>query len=249
MSTIDARVKELESLLHDQPKNPLRPSQRQGWEEEMRRVEKVATAPDWQAGDAKGRAVPIYRRIKKDYDTQVPKPVSEAQRKDRIAALVKALKDDVIAPAMLPVAVMKSNPPGAVDAYRKGEASPGVKRAILATKRAMWALEPECPDQDYTNFESLRPQQGRAGFPQFDAQITRGFGMTPQAKENWPLGEGTAPSAVEQVKRREITEAQRTALTKGRASRPATEAQREALARGRAARQAKLAAAGAAQEG
>lgn len=218
---VDPRVKELESLLTDQPKNPLRPSQRQGWEEELRRVEKVATAPEWQAGEARGRAVPIYRRIKKDYDTQVPKPIPEAQRKDRIAVLVKAIRDEVITPAMLPVTVMKSNPPGAVDAYRKGEASPGIKRAILATKRAMWALEPECSDQDYTNFESLRPQQGRAGFPQFDAQIVRGFGMTPQAKENWPLDDSKVNSAANQVKRREVTEAQKAALSRGRATRKA----------------------------
>jgi len=214
---MSTRVKALQALLTDQPTNPLRPAQREDREFELRRLEQVVNAPDWQAGPAKGRAREAHRRIKQSYESQVAKPAREP---DRVRTLVEEVMEHDIKPTLLSDLVMRTNPAGAVDAFRKGEGSAATKEAILTWKRGMRALDPDNADHDYTNVERFRPKEGRQGYPQFDAQITRGFapGATAAARETLArvFDQDKVGSALNQAKRREkptLTDAQRQALT------------------------------------
>ena len=224
------RVDALKSLLTDQPKNPLRHAQREDREAELRRLEAVVGAPDWQTGPAKGRARESYRKVKQSYESQIAKPTPHP---DQVQRLVEEVMEQEIRPTLLPDAVMRSNPAGAVDAFRKGEGSPQTKDAILTWKRGMRALDPENADQDYTNVERFRPKAGREGYPQFDAQIARAFapGASPSARETLTqvFDQGQVNSPLNQAKRREQKPAT------GQKRQPLTEAQK-AVARGNAAK-------------
>lgn len=216
------RVEALKSLLTDQPKNPLRPAQREDREAELRRLEAIVGAPDWQTGPAKGRAREAYRKIKQGYESQVAKPTPHP---DQVQRLVEEVMEQEIRPTLLPEAVMRTNPAGAVDAFRKGEGSRATKDAILTWKRGMRALDPDNAEHDYTNVERFRPKVGREGFPQFDAQITRAFapGASPAARDTIAkvFDQEKVASALNQAKRRErapLTEAQK-AVARGNAAR------------------------------
>ena len=221
-------LKKLETLTAAQPHNPMRPLVRQGYEEEIKRLEGMVGAPAWQGGD-RGKAARRARELRQMIEGQIPTPL-ESKNKDEVHRLSEEVLKEMIQPAMLPLDVMKRNPAGALRAYQRGEGSKGVKRAILAVKRAKLALEAESGDPDTANLEPYRPG-GYAGYSRVDAQIPGGFAMTAQAKENWPLGEPTGRTAVGEVKDRERAP---------RAKRTMTEAQRRAggdrLLRARAAK-------------
>jgi len=192
-------LKKLESLTADQPRNPMRSLVRQSHEEEIARLDAMVGAPAWQGGD-RARAGRRARELRQMIATQVPQPITDGKKKDDIHRLANEVLEEVVRPAMPPLDVMKRNPAGALRAYQRGEGSKGVKRAILAVKRARLALDPSDPDA--ANLEPYRPG-GYAGFSRVDAQIPGGFAMTPQAKENWPLGDPTARTAVGEIKERE----------------------------------------------
>ena len=192
-------LKKLESLTADQPRNPMRPLVRQSHEEEIARLDAMVGAPAWQGGD-RARAGRRARELRQMIATQIPQPITDGKKKDDIHRLANEVLEEVVRPAMPPLDVMKRNPAGALRAYQRGEGSKGVKRAILAVKRARLALDPSDPDA--ANLEPYRPG-GYAGFSRVEAQIPGGFAMTPQAKENWPLGAPTARTAVGEVKERE----------------------------------------------
>ena len=214
-------VAQLESLLTDQPANPLRPEQRQNYEGELQRLGQIANAPPYVQGD-RGEAARRYREIKRMVDGQRAKPL-EAERASKVHALAREVRDTVIVPAMLPQAVMRRNPPGAVDAFMKRENARPVKRAVNAYKRAMFALDPETTDIDHANLEKYRPSglnpDGTSTW-NADAQIPGFMAMTPRAKENWPLGDPTSQTALGQVQARErkpkrvMTEAEKAAMGK-----------------------------------
>jgi hypothetical protein len=199
-------VAQLESLLTDQPANPLRPEQMQQYEGELSRLGAITQAPTYVQGD-RGEAGRVYRRVKQMVDSQRPKPL-DGDRASKVHALARSIRDDIIVPSMLPQAVMRRNPPGAVDAFLKRENAKPVKRAVSAYKRAMFALDPETTDIDHANLEKYRPSGVRADGTSTwdaDAQIGGFMAMTPQAKDNWPLGDPTLSTAVGQVKAREKT--------------------------------------------
>lgn len=211
-------VEALKAELHDQPHNPLRPNQVQEYEEERQRLQTIVRAPSWQTGADRGAATKRYRQIEKLLREQAPKPL-EGARRDKVAKLANEVLEGVIRPAMLPRAQMRRNPAGAVDQYLRRENSKTVKGATLAWKRAMRAIESENMDQDFTNVERFRPEGGNPdGTSTFmaDAQLPGRFAQTPLAKENWPLGDPTAETAVGQVKKRELSEAQKANLEKMR---------------------------------
>lgn len=216
-------VENLEQLLHDQPYNPLRPNQRDNYREELRRLEAIVQAPPFVGGD-RGAAVMRHREVKKTLETQAPKPIT-GERANDVHRLATEVLDTVLKPAMLPRAVSRRNPPGAVDHVLKNELSPTYKRAAIAWKRAQWALDPETSDPNHTNLERFRPE-GMAGDTSTfmtSAQIPGNFAMSAQAKEHWPLGEPTADTALKQVQRRERTpeqiQAAKDRMARARASR------------------------------
>lgn len=205
-------VAQLQALLHDQPHNPLRPAQRQDYDAEAQRLREMVNAPPFVPVN-RGKVRQQLQRLEASMGAQVPKPIEESDRKDRVAKLAKQVLEDTIRPAMLTHEEMRRNPAGAVDAFRKRENSRAIKTAILTWKRAQWALEPECPESDYTNLERYRPTMPLTGAATFmaNAQIPGVFAMTPQARAQWPLGEPTADTALAQAKRAELDEAIRQA--------------------------------------
>jgi len=223
MSTV---LPQLESDLSDQPHNPLRPEQRKDWEEEKNRLAGMVSAPDW-AGADKGGARRRYQELSKLLTAQTPKPIEDAERANRVKENADRILKDEIVPALLPKVVMRRNPAGAVDEFNRRENSPTVKRKILAWKRAMWALDPDTTDRDHTNIERFRPEGNPMQGSSFmaDAQIPGVFGMTNQAKANWPLGDPTIDTALKQVQRqREAAAKARDAKAMKRAERVAQEA-------------------------
>lgn len=209
-------VTELQSLLHDQPASPLRPDQVDEYTGELRRVGALAEGRDqegqpraWMPGN-RGRAAQTAQRIQRTLRDQAPKPIPEAQRRDRVARLTAQVIEDTIRPALLPAAVMRRNPSGAVGTFMRQEMSRPIKQAILTVKRGLRALEPDNPDPDYCNMERFRPSGERydgASTFMADAQIPGNFAMTPLAKAQWPLGEPTVTTALAQVKAAEAAPA------------------------------------------
>lgn len=222
-------VQELNQLLHDQPKVPMRPNQVEEFREEQERLASIVKAPAWQTGADRGAATKRHREISKMLDRDAPKPLGS--RQDKVARLVNDLEGQ-IREIMQPQSTMRRNPAGAVDLYRRGEGSKRGKTLINAWKRAKRALEPDNTDQDYTNTERLRSQGDRVdGTATFmsDAQIPGKFAFTPQAKANWPLGEPQITTPLATAKKREMSEEHK-------------QAARERIAKARAAKAAKAAA-------
>ncbi len=193
-------VEQLKELITDQPQNPLRPTQVEEFTEEMERMDKHVHAPPYVQGD-RGTSRKRYLQIKKMLDEQAPKEVTDVNRQNSIKRLAHEVMETVLKPSMLPQSIMRRNPPGAVDAFNKRENSKAVKDAKLTWKRAMWALDPHCTDQDFTNLEKHRPPGSGDGVSTFmaESQIPGHHAMTPGAKDNWPLGEPTAKTAIDHL--------------------------------------------------
>lgn len=196
----DKLVAELEHALHDQPVNPLRPAQRQDWEEERTRLQGMVNAPNYIQAD-RGAAHQRYRQLTKLLEEQSPKPIT-GDRANEVKRLSEAVLDRVLKPQLQPAPVMRRRPPGAVDHCLKGEFSAAYKRAALAWKRARWALDPTTTDTDHSNLERYRRQDG----PGFMANSEEGlpgyvsFSHIPDDKWPFPPPQTTA---VAQVARRE----------------------------------------------
>ena len=150
-------VSQLENDLKDQPNNPLRHQQATYFREEKARLESVANAPPWMPNVDRGAARSGMQKVQQALDVQAARKIEDPLVRDRVAKGLREVMTDVIQPAMLPANAMWRNPTGAVDTYRRREGSAPVKRAILAWKRGMRALDPENEDQDYTNVERYRP--------------------------------------------------------------------------------------------
>jgi hypothetical protein len=228
-----------------QPINPLRHHQVREYRDEVRRIGGIIEQRDmdgtpgqnWIGGDT-SKASRRVRQIKDILTNQAPRKLT-GERANRAHALATEIIKDAITPAMLTRAIMRRNPAGAVGEYRRREGTAAFKRAALTVKRAIRALDPENDDPDLTNLERFRPEgsatDGTSTF-MADATIPGFLAMSPKAKENWPLGEPTADTALKQVVR---------AATNGtktkpiRAKRPASPAQLAHMARLHAAQAAK----------
>ena len=198
-------VAELEALLTDQPKVPLRPNQVMEYEDELRRQQQMVQAPAYVTGHSRGGAQQRVRQIQRALDEGAPKPIPDPGRANRVKRLADAIVSEVIAPALLTRAQMRRNPATAVDHYRRTEATKPWKHAVFQWRRAMRALDPTNDGIDFTNYEQFRQEgEGPGGAATFmvGAQIPGHLAMTPQAKANWPLGEPTADTALKQVERR-----------------------------------------------
>lgn len=200
-------TRKLKELLKDQPVNPLRPNQVEAYKEERDRLHSIVKAPAWQTGADRGAATKRFRQIDKELESGAPKPM-DRYRQDQVAQLAKEAQAE-IREAMLPQSVMRRNPAGSVDAYRRREGSKAIKETIMTWKRAMRALEPDNTEQDYTNVEKFRPEgtnpDGTSTFS-VDAQIPGRFAQSTLSKENWPLGDPKVDTALGQVQRRERKE-------------------------------------------
>ena len=214
-------LKQLDHHLENQPKNPLRNHQVEEYLSEKSRLESMANAPTYVAGVDRGGAMKKAREIEKMLDAQAAKPL-HGEKKDTVKRLADEVMDTVIRGALLPREEMRRNPAGAVGKFIRVENSKPIQAAIQTWKRAQLALEPDNPDPDLANVERFRPEMihatGGVGTFMPGAQIPGNFAMTPQAKANWPLGEPTAETALQQVQKRERTQAQKDALARAQAA-------------------------------
>lgn len=209
-----AAVEALKGELHDQPLNPLRVHQVREYEDERAQLQPMVRGTDMDGrpqsfmAPARGAARARVQQIDRVLADQAPKRLT-GDRASRVHARVKEVVDTVLRPALLPRSALRRNPPGAVGHLLKTEFHPVFKDAILTTKRALRALDPDNADPDYTNIERFRPEginpDGTSTFMP-DAQIPGVFGMSSLAKQNWPLGDATAETALDQVRRREAAE-------------------------------------------
>jgi hypothetical protein len=126
-------------------------------------------------------------------------------------AALKAERElaEQIKEGMLPMEVMRRNPPGAVQHHIKWEREK--KDTILAWKNLRRLNNPDDDSEDLANIELLRPSMAPTGVPSFmvGAQIPGLFAMSPQAKENWPENMpeyGTVDSPMKQAEAREELE-------------------------------------------
>ncbi len=223
-------VKQLEQALSNQPKNPLRHHQVTEYQDEAGRLNDIVQAPAYVTGVDRGAARRKSLQINKVLEEQIAKPLQGAE-KDKVAKLAAEVMERDIRPALLTREEMRRNPAGAVGRFLKEENSKPVQRAIQQWKRAQLAVEQGNPDPDLANVERFRPEKihDTGGVSTFaaGAQIPGNFAMTPLAKENWPLGEPTATTALGEVRKREMTEAQRAGLAKAQAARAAKRSAKE----------------------
>lgn len=212
-------VTQLADALKDQPKNPLRNHQVEEYQAEATRLTQIVQAPAYVTGVNRGDANKRARDVQRIIDTQVAKPLTGAH-KDKVAALAQEVMETVIRPALLPREEMRRNPAGAVGKFIRQENSRPVQQAIQHWKRAQLAVEQGNPDPDLANVERFRPELMQPGASTFmvGAQIPGNFAMTPQAKENWPLGEPQVDTPLKQAQRKERTPAQVAGLAKAQAA-------------------------------
>ena len=270
-ATTAALVEQLESLTTDQPMTPAREGQTprptlplkyhqvEAYTDELRRLGDFATGGPrdldgqrWRENMGGDRTVATKRarEIRKILDTQAPKPIT-GPRANQVYGLVKALRDEVFRPALLPTATEHRVPSGTVGHLQRTVFTPGWNRAAVAFKRAIRALDPENPDPDLANIDRFRPRHdGPAGAAIFDvdAVIPGNFAFGAAAKANWPLGEPTADTALKQAERAAESVTPTNGHTRRprkapREKRPASAAQLAALEKAHAARRAKRAAA------
>lgn len=214
--------------LKGQPENPLRPHQIKEYEVEKDRLSKIVHAGPYVAGD-RGDAMKRLAQVNKALRDDVVKPV-DPRRKDELAKTLKEAEGE-IRDRLLPQNHMDKGPVGALGHFQRNEGSVDMVKDILTWKRAKLALDPENTDPDHLNVDYLRPATWAGqGSYRTDNLTKTVMGMTPAAKENWPLGEPTVDTPLKQSQR---------------VHRPQTEAQKAGLLKARAARKAKLAAAAA----
>ena len=221
-------VQQLEQALKEQPLNPLRNHQVEEYQSEAKRLKDIVQAPAFVTGVDRGAAAKRSREVEQHIQKYAAKPLQGAE-KDKVAKLAAEVMQDVIRPALLPHEEMRRNPAGAVGRFMKQENSPSTQHAIQQWKRAQLAVESDNPDPDLANVERFRPEKMiRDGASTFmaGAQIPGNFAMTPAAKANWPLGEPTATTAIGEVKKREMSEAQKAGLQKAQAARAAKRAEK-----------------------
>jgi len=189
------------------------------------------------------------QHLKRDLEANSPPTDISGETKNALYQEEKRLEAD-IREGMLPVEVMRRNPTGAVSHHTRWEKEK--KEKILAWKNIRRVLNPNDESEDLANVEMIRPTMaapGDASTFMADAQIPGVFAMTPQAKENWPLGEPKIDTPLKQAERRELEEEEKKELEELRAMKRIVDQKREKqrqngvrlAARAQAAREKRLA--------
>ena len=164
----------------------------------------------------KGAVQRQLRNLKLQYERQAPEPLAGAE-KDTLAAKEKALREEVTQ-GMLSQEEMRKNPPGAVDQHMRWERANKAKIMEWKNLRLQLAADTSSPDtwdRDVANLERYRPSGARERV-RLDAQIPgkMAFGNVPEEKWEQAFG-STHPenSALNQAKRRTLTDEQRAAVS------------------------------------
>jgi len=168
----------------DDPKgNLLRPAQMVEHEQDLKSAQAQLDDPRVQD---KGAVRKRVHELRKQFETQAPRPITDGATKDRIAKESEQLLSEIM-PGMLSQEEMRKNPAGSVDKHMRWERANKAK--ILRWKKLQLALQadqsdPHTWDRDAANLERFRPEGARERM-RVDAQIPgkMAYGNVPEA--NW----------------------------------------------------------------
>ena len=164
--------------------NYLRFHQRKERQREIEDVERVLSDPlERKNLSNPGRLRQQNEERKRAYHSQVPPKLTASQR-DKI----ERLNREALASAkegMLSAEELRHKPPGTPDRLRSYERAK--KPHILIWKRSQILLHPDSEDRDLCNLEKFRPSRPTVDLLA-NADLPAIHAMSPQAKENWPLG-------------------------------------------------------------
>lgn len=178
-------------------KNLLRPHQVMELTEEANRIDRMLVGEHRGAVQDANALRKASKRIRKAVDAAAPQPYEGAE-KDKMAVRASVLRDK-IQEGMLSRVEMRRNPVGAVDRHLAWEKAN--KGRILEYKHIMLRLNSGTEERNVANIEKFRPEGGMSYTS--EAQISGHLAMSPQAKDNWPLGEAKCDTAAAQAERAE----------------------------------------------
>jgi hypothetical protein len=141
--------------------------------------------------------------LRKELQESRPPDDLPGETKDALAKRLEVLNDKIAA-GMLTEEVMWRNPTGAVDRNLKWHHA--TKFDNQERRNILVLLNPHDTSRSFRSVELLRKSQayqGGAATFMANAQLPGNFAMTPQAKENWPLGEPKVDTPLKQAERRE----------------------------------------------
>ena len=189
--------------------------ERKSREDELVFLDGNLNQPTWinKGMPPEARKALVNRRnhIEDDLKENAPPDDITGGQRDAINKLMKE-QEEKIRSSLLSSVVMRRNPAGAVDRYKKGEGSQEIKTATQIRRNCLRLLDRDNDDKDYGNNELLRPSgvtEDMATSMMLNSQIPGHHAMTSLAKMNWPENMpeyGTVDSALKQVERRELTE-------------------------------------------
>jgi len=206
------------AALNDPGANLLRPAQMVEHYNDLKVAQNDLENPKVQD---KGAVRQRVNNLKRQYESQAPRPVTDGAVKDALAKEANTLLAKIL-PGMLSQEEMRKNPAGSVDKHLRWEREN--KARIVRWKKIQCVLnadgsDPHTWDRDAANLERFRPQGPQDKF-RADAQISGHMTYGDVSDEQWARTFGkTEPdnSALNQAKRASadplrdvILEAQRT---------------------------------------
>jgi len=173
--------------------NPtLKPTQRMVIEQDLANAKEQLRNPEM-ASHIQDKGA-LHRQVKRMEETlakQAPKPYDTPMEKDHAMRRAKELSDGFTL-NMPSKEEMRRNRDGGVYKHMAWEKQ--FKPDILEWRELVKRLEPESDDPNLTSYERMRPERP-FGYD-VTAQIPGYHAMGPAAKQNWPLGEPKAATAV-----------------------------------------------------
>lgn len=190
------------SALNNPAANLLRPAQMVEHFNEIKHAESDLENPKVQD---KGAVRQRMTSLKKQYESQAPRPITDGGTKDALAKEADTLLHQIL-PGMLSQEEMRKNPAGSVDKHLRWERANKAK--IVRWKKIQCVLnadgsDPHTWDRDAANLERFRPQGVQDKF-RADAQITGQMTYRDIPDEKWAQTFGTTHpdnSALKQAER------------------------------------------------
>ncbi len=170
----------------------LKPSQRASIEQDLDNAKEQMMSPDMAPYiQDKGAMRRQMTSMQKTLDTQAPKPYENAVDKDKAMHRANELREKFTM-NMPSKEEMRHNRDGAV--YKHMAWDKEFKTSVLEWREIVKRLEPNSDDPDLTNYERFRPE--RAFGYDVTGQIQGHHAMSQLAKEQWPLGDPKAKTAI-----------------------------------------------------
>jgi hypothetical protein len=174
---------QLPPALNDTAANVMRPSQVSEYQHDLKVAEEQLKDPRTQDRGAARKRINDLRR---DFETQAPRPITDGALKNKLWAEAKALAEQFRV-GMLSAEEMRKNPSGSVDKHLKWERAN--KKNIIRYKKIMSVLNADHSpahtwDRDAANIEKFRPASTMDRL-RTDAQISGHMSYGNIAEENW----------------------------------------------------------------